>query len=87
MKQLKCKFNYSKSANKFFIKHKDIEEMFKKNIINENPNTDIKALKGFKGLLRMRIKDYRIIFKVVNGQIIIIEVLLAGNRGEIYKKL
>ena len=61
--------------------------MFKKNIINENQNTDIKALKGFKGLLRMRIKDYRIIFKVVNGQIVIIEVLLAGNRGEIYKKL
>lgn len=40
-----------------------------------------------KDIMRMRIQDYRVIYKVENGDIVIINVVMAGNRGEIYKKL
>jgi mRNA-degrading endonuclease RelE of RelBE toxin-antitoxin system len=35
----------------------------------------------------MRIGNYRVVYKVLNGEIIIIDVLQAGSRGDIYKKL
>ena len=67
MLKLKIKFIYRKKADKFFNKHQDIEEKFKKNIISDlkgNTNIDIKILKGYTNLLRMRINSYRIIYHV-----------------------
>ena len=48
---------------------------------------DIKQLKGKhnKGLLRLRVGDYRIIYTIDNGKLIIC-VIDAGNRGDIYKR-
>lgn len=48
---------------------------------------DIKKLKGKKsrGLLRLRVGDYRIIYTVDNGQLIVF-VIDAGNRGQIYNR-
>lgn len=48
---------------------------------------DIKALKGqrSRGLMRLRVGDYRIIYRVDNGQLIVL-VVDAGNRGDIYKR-
>ncbi len=46
---------------------------------------DIKKLKGHSDLLRLRVGEYRIIYTVDNGELIIY-VVDAGNRGEIYKK-
>lgn len=46
---------------------------------------DIKKLKGYSDLLRLRVGDYRIIYTVDNGELIVI-VIDAGNRGEIYNK-
>lgn len=48
---------------------------------------DIKRLKGEnnKGLFRLRVGDYRIIYSVDNGELIVY-VIDAGNRGEIYKR-
>lgn len=81
---------YTKVADKFLSKHEDIREIFENNIVSiekGNSNIDVKRLKGYKDLLRMKIGSYRVIYKVINGEIIIIEVLTAGNRGDIYKKL
>ena len=86
--KLKIKFIYRKKADKFFNKHQDIEEKFKKNIISDlkgNTNIDIKILKGYTNLLRMRINSYRIIYHVYKNEIIIIDVIDAGSRGQIYK--
>lgn len=83
-------FRYSKKADKFFEKHEKVKEKFIKNIIETykgNQNIDIKPLKGYDDLLRMRIGDYRIIYRISNGNLIIVDVVLAGNRGEIYKKI
>ena len=77
MLKLKIKFIYRKKADKFFNKHQDIEEKFKKNIISD--------LKGNTNLLRMRINSYRIIYHVYKNEIIIIDVIDAGSRGQIYK--
>lgn len=46
---------------------------------------DIKRLKGHGDLLRLRVGDYRIIYTVDDGQLIVY-VIDAGNRGEIYKR-
>ena len=46
---------------------------------------DIKILKGYTNLLRMRINSYRIIYHVYKNEIIIIDVIDAGSRGQIYK--
>ena len=56
--------------------------------IEQLPNgEDIKRLKGEnnKGLFRLRVGNYRIIYSVDNGELIVY-VIDAGNRGEIYKR-
>lgn len=46
---------------------------------------DIKRLKGHSELMRLRVGDYRIIYTVDNGELIVC-IIDAGNRGEIYRK-
>ena len=54
--------------------------------IEQLPNgEDIKRLKGHSDLLRLRVGDYRIIYTVDNGELIVY-VIDVGNRGEIYKQ-
>lgn len=52
--------------------------------IEQLPNgEDIKRLKGHPDLLRLRVGNYRIIYTVDNGELIVY-VIDAGNRGQIY---
>lgn len=54
--------------------------------IEQLPNgDDIKRLKGNDNLLRLRVGSYRIIYTIDNGKLIIC-VIDAGNRGDIYKR-
>ncbi len=46
---------------------------------------DIKRMKGHADLLRLRVGDYRILYTVDNGALVIL-VIDAGNRGEIYRR-
>ena len=48
---------------------------------------DIKQMKGARGrgLFRLRVGDYRIIYSVDNGELIVF-VIDAGNRGQIYNR-
>ena len=46
---------------------------------------DIKKLKGYSDLFRLRIGDYRVIYTVKNGQCVIL-VMDIGNRGQIYNR-
>ena len=53
--------------------------------IHKLPDTgDRKALKGTEGAFRLRVGSYRIIYEVDHGRLII-RVVDAGNRGDIYK--
>jgi mRNA interferase RelE/StbE len=56
--------------------------------INELPHKgDIKRLQGKKsrGMYRLRVGSYRIIYTVDNGQLVVC-VVDAGNRGQIYNR-
>lgn len=45
---------------------------------------DIKKMQGAPGYFRLRVGDYRIIYTVDHGELIIC-IVAAGNRGDIYK--
>ena len=54
--------------------------------IERLPNgEDIKRLKGYDGLFRLRVGDYRILYTVDHGKLTVY-VADSGNRGEIYKR-
>ncbi len=72
--------DYRKINNPF----KDLIKIKVDELCNFNNETkNVKMLKGeFKGLFRLRIGDYRIIFKTQNESIIIIAIL---HRKDVYK--
>ena len=77
-----------KLAEKFIIKLPKPDKERVLRAIHELPaGNDIKRLKGrkSKGLYRLRVGDYRIIYKVNNNELIICAID-AGNRGQIYSK-
>ena len=77
-----------KLAEKFIMKLPKPEKERVLKAIYKLPNEgDIKQLKGKKsrGLLRLRVGDYRIIYTVDNGKLVVC-VVDAGNRGEIYNR-
>ena len=43
-----------------------------------------KTLKGMKGLLRVRVGDYRIIYKVEYERLLIL-IIKIGHRGDVYR--
>ena len=45
---------------------------------------DIKPMAGHPGLYRLRVGSYRVIYTVEND-LLIVRVLTAGNRGDVYK--
>lgn len=46
---------------------------------------DIKKMKGYDNLLRLRVGDYRIVYTIDNGKLIVY-VIDIDNRGDIYKR-
>ncbi len=83
---------YSKAAMKFFSSHEDIKlqycENIRKLITNDHPeNVDIKRIKGTRSTYyRMRIGGWRVIYAIIDGKIIVIDTIMAGSRGDVYKK-
>lgn len=75
-----------KKAKKFIDSLPQNERRRVVSAIEQLPNgEDIKKLKGRADLLRLRVGDYRIIYTVDNGRLVIY-VIDAGNRGQIYKR-
>ena len=74
-----------KAAERFITKlpRPDKERVLK--AIYRLPEGDTKPLKGHPGHLRLRVGDYRIIYTVDNGKLVVC-VIDAGNRGQIYRK-
>ena len=75
-----------KKAKKFIDKLPLNEKKKLVSAMENLPNgEDIKRLKGYSDLLRLRVGEYRIIYTVDNGKLTVY-VIDAGNRGEIYKR-
>lgn len=47
--------------------------------------TDVKRLQGHNDLYRLRVGDYRIIYTIDHGALVIC-IVAAGNRGQIYNQ-
>ncbi len=75
-----------KKAQKFIDKLPANERRRVVFAIERLPNgEDIKKLKGYDDLLRLRVGDYRIIYTVDNGKLIVF-VIDIDNRGDVYKR-
>ncbi len=75
-----------KKAKKFIDKLPVNERKRVVSAIECLPNgEDIKKLKGHDDLLRLRIGDYRIIYTVDGGKLIVF-VIDIDNRGDVYKR-
>ena len=83
---MKYQIKIEKDAQKFLKKLPRPDETRILKAIAKLPDEgDRKQLKGHKGLYRLRVGDYRIIYTVDNGQLIV-RVVDAGNRGQIYNR-
>lgn len=93
MKILEYVIDYKKPAEKFFRKHEDIRQEYESDLRifladQSSARVDVKTIKGKKSeYYRMRIGNWRVIFMIAEGQITVINTLLAGSRGDIYKKI
>ena len=92
-KNFSYEIQYTKAAEKFFIIHEDVrseyEDAVKELLSGDHPErVDVKRIKGKRNdYYRIRLGAYRVIYAVINGKIIVINTLLAGSRGDIYKKM
>lgn len=84
--QMNYKIELSNKASKFIEKQNPEQQKRLLKAIYNIPNGDIKRLIGYDGLYRLRIGDYRVIYKFDSYKVVII-ILNVGNRGEIYKNL
>ena len=84
---------YTKAAEKFFKVHEDVREDYKKAVreilTGEHPErVDVKRIRGRKNTYyRIRLGAWRVIYSVADGKIIVIHTILAGARGDVYKKM
>lgn len=81
------KIEFSKKAAKFFNTQPPQQQKRLAKAISKLPEGDVKLLKGYSSnIYRLKVGDYRIIF-TINHEKSLIQILIIGNRGDIYKKL
>lgn len=82
---MKYRVVIEKRARKFIEKQpRPQQKRILEAIVKLPDNGDIKTLKGYAGYMRLRVGDYRIIYRV-EEEILTVVVMDAGNRGQIYK--
>lgn len=78
------KFLIMKPAKKFIDKLPENDKRRIVSAIEALPDSgDIKKLQGKSGYFRLRVGNYRIIYTVDHGKLIVY-IVDAGNRGQIY---
>jgi mRNA interferase RelE/StbE len=84
---------YTKAADKFLKEHEEIrseyEAAIKELLIGDHPEKiDVKRIKGKRNdYYRIRLGNCRVVYAIINGRIVVIKTLLAGSRGDVYKKM
>lgn len=83
---MKYKIKITRPAEKFIIKLSKSEQARVLRAIYRLPcEGDIRPLRGHRGIFRLRVGDYRILYTVDNGKLIVF-IIDAGSRGDIYKR-
>ena len=91
--KISYEIQYTKAADKFLKIHEDIrtqyEEAIKELLVGDHPEkVDVKRIRGkHNDYFRIRLGGCRVVYAVINGKIVVITTLLAGNRGDVYKKM
>ena len=91
--RLSYEIQYTKAADKFLKTHEDVrtqyEDAVKELLIGDHPEkVDVKRIKGKRNdYYRIKLGGYRVVYAIINGKIIVISTLLAGARGDVYKKM
>ena len=84
---------YTRIAEKFLKDHEDVRKQYENAIrellVGEHPETvDVKRIKGKRNdYYRIKLGGCRVIYAIINGKIIVINTILAGSRGDVYKKM
>ena len=84
---------YTKAADRFFQLHRDVQAQYEDAIrelqIGDHPErVDVKRIQGKRSTYyRIRLGGYRVVYTVINGRIVVITTILAGVRGDVYKKM
>ena len=92
-KHLLYEIQYTKAADKVLKAHEEIraqyEDAIRELLAGDHPEkVDVKRIKGkHSGYYRIRLGNYRVIYTVINGKIVVVSTLLAGPRGDVYKKM
>ncbi len=80
-----CQIIIEKKAQKFILKQRPDDQKRLLSAIARLPfEGDLKAMRGHENLFRLRVGDFRILYTVDHGKLIVC-VIGAGNRGDIYK--
>ena len=84
---------YTKAADKFLKDHEDVRKQYEDAVAEllagDHPERiDVKRIKGKRSeYFRIRIGGYRIVYAIINGKIVVINTIMAGPRGDVYKKM
>lgn len=84
---------YTKAADKFLKDHEDVREQYedaiKELLVGDHPEKiDVKRIKGKRNVYyRIKLGGYRVVYAIINGKIVVINTILVGPRGDVYKKM
>ena len=92
-KPLSYKIEYTRAAEKFFKAHEDVRTQYKEALnellAGDHPKkVDVKQIKGKRTVYyRIRLGGYRVLYTLINNKVVVIKTILAGSRGDVYKKM
>ena len=92
-RSVRYEIQYTKAADKFLKTHEDVrtqyEDAIRELMIGDHPEkVDVKRIRGkHNDYFRIRLGGVRVVYTVINGKIVVITTLLAGPRGDVYKKM
>lgn len=92
-KDVLYEIQYTKAAEKFMRNREDVRTEYENAIhellIGEHPESiNIKRITGKHAVYyRIRLGNYRVVYTTVNEMIVVICTILAGPRGDVYKKM
>ena len=92
-RKLSYEIQYTKAADKFLKLHEDVREEYEADIkellVGDHPEkVDVKRIRGKRNdYYRIKIGGYRVVYTVINGKIVVVNTMLAGPRGDVYKKM
>ena len=92
-KKLIYEIEYTRAAEKFFRAHENVRDQYEDAVRelltgNHPEKINVKRIKGRRNkYYRIRLGEWRVVYGIINGKIVVITTLLAGSRGDVYKKM